>query len=220
MKLVVATRSRDKLREIRAILAPVSGLQVMDLDEAGLPEVPEEEEIEAFETFEENAGAKAAWFRERTGLPVVADDSGLEVDALGGAPGVWSKRFAPESVRLSGADRDQANNRHLLERLEGVPPVERTARYVCVAVLDRGDGSPMAFRGEAEGVILTEPRGEGGFGYDPLFYDPELGKGFGEIAPETKDARSHRGKAFRALARYLVGHGSAGQKPPEGEAGP
>ena len=220
MKLVVATRSPDKLREIRAILAPVPGLQVMDLDQAGVPEVPEEEGIEEFETFEENAGAKAAWFRERTGLPVVADDSGLEVDALSGAPGVWSKRFAPESESLSGLARDQANNRHLLERLKGVPPEERTARYVCVAVLDRGDGSPVAFRGEAEGVILTETRGEGGFGYDPLFYDPELGKGFGEIAPEAKDARSHRGRAFRALARHLAGDGPAGRKSPDGEAGP
>jgi len=215
MKLVVATRSRDKLREIRAILAPVPVLQVVDLDQAGLPEVPEEEGIEEFETFEENARAKAAWFRERTGLPVVADDSGLEVDALNGAPGVWSKRFAPESETLSGPSRDQANNRHLLERLEGVPPDERTARYVCVAVLDRGDGSPVAFRGEAEGVILEHPRGEGGFGYDPLFFDPELGRGFGEIAPEAKDARSHRGKAFRALARYL-----AGEEPSDEEGGP
>jgi XTP/dITP diphosphohydrolase len=204
MKLVVATRSEHKLREIRAILGAVPDLELMDLNGAGIPESPEEESIEAFANFEENARAKAAWFRERTGLPVVADDSGLAVDALGGQPGVHSKRFAPNPKGLEGEDRDRMNNRYLVELLEGIPAEERTARYVCVAVLDRGDGKPLAFRGEAEGRIVFEPRGEGGFGYDPHFYDPELDRTFAEISPEAKDARSHRGKAFRALARHLI----------------
>lgn len=203
MKVVVATRSPDKLREIRAILAVVPGLELLDLDGAGVPGSPEEDDIEAFGTFEENARAKAAWFQERTGLPVLADDSGLEVDALGGAPGVRSKRFAPNPEGLTGEARDRANNRHLVALLRDVPEEERIARYVCMAVLDRGDGAPVAFRGEAEGRIVPEPRGSGGFGYDPHFFDPELDRTFAEVTPEVKDARSHRGKAFRSLAQYL-----------------
>jgi XTP/dITP diphosphohydrolase len=209
MKLVVATRSKHKLREIRAILGAVPGLELVDLNDAGVPESPEEEAIEAFATFEENARAKAAWFRERTGLPVMADDSGLAVDVLGGQPGVHSKRFAPNPEELEGEERDRLNNRYLVELLEGIPVEERAARYVCVAVLDRGDGKPLTFRGEAEGRIVFEPRGDGGFGYDPHFHDPELGQTFAEIPPEAKDARSHRGNAFRALARHLAGEEGA-----------
>lgn len=203
MRLVVATRSEHKLREIRAILTPVEGLELLGLDEAGVPPDPAEEGIEVFDTFEGNARAKAAWFEARTGLPVVADDSGLEVDVLDGRPGVHSKRFAPEGSGLTGEARDRANNAHLLRLLEGVEDARRTARYVCVAVLDGGDERVRSFRGEVEGRILREPRGQGGFGYDPLFLDPELGRTFAEIDRAAKDARSHRGRAFRALARYL-----------------
>lgn len=201
MKLVVATRSAHKMREIRKILAPVPGLEVLDLDQAGVD--PEAEAAEPFETFEENARAKARFFQMRTGMATVADDSGLEVDALDGAPGVRTKRFAPERG-LTGQARDDANNRYLVEQLQGVPPEERTARYVCVAVMLDERGGERVARGEAEGVIVDEPRGVGGFGYDPHFLDPELGRTFAEIPAADKNARSHRGRAFRALARQLA----------------
>lgn len=202
MRLLVATRSRHKLAEIRRILGAVPALELLDPLEAGLPEQPEEEGIEVFDTFEANALAKARWFRERSGMAVLADDSGLMVDALGGEPGVRSKRFAP--FRRPGEGVDEANNRHLLERLEGVEDAARGARFVCVAVLDPGpDGAPLVSRGEAVGRILRQTVGQGGFGYDPLFLDPGSGKAFGEFSEEEKDARSHRGRAFRALAEGM-----------------
>jgi XTP/dITP diphosphohydrolase len=203
MMLLVATRSRQKMREIRRILSVVPDLEVLDLDEAGVPADPAEEDLEPFDTFEENARSKARWFHARTGLPTVADDSGIVVDALGGAPGVRSKRFSPEEG-LTGLDRDLANNAYLVARLAGVPPEERTAHYVCVAVLVDGEAEPLVCRGEANGVILDAPRGENGFGYDPLFFDPELGRTFAEIGRDDKNERSHRGRAFRALASALV----------------
>jgi len=204
MRILVATRSSHKLGEIRRILGDLPGLQLLDPLEAGVPPVPEEEGIEVHGTFEENALAKARWFQDRSGMAVLADDSGLMVDALGGEPGVRSKRFAPH--RLPGEGVDQANNRHLLERLQGVAPGERTARFVCVAVLDPGAGrEPLVIRGEAEGKILEAPVGEGGFGYDPLFLDPESGRAFAELPEEGKDARSHRGKAFRMMAHGIMG---------------
>lgn len=201
--VVVATRSADKLREIRQVLSAYPGVRVVGLEEAGVPESPEEEGIEAFSTFEENALAKARWFAARTGLPTLADDSGLSVDALEGAPGVWSKRFSGRS-ELRGAELDRANNRALLERLEGVPEERRTARYVCVAAVVLPDGTERLFRGECEGVILPAARGEGGFGYDPLFLVPEAGRTFGELDAEEKNRRSHRGKAFRAAGEWLA----------------
>jgi XTP/dITP diphosphohydrolase len=174
----------------------------VDLDEAGIPYSPEEEGLEPYDTFEENARSKAAYFRERSGLPTVADDSGLMVDALDGRPGVRTKRFAPVEG-LEGQEQDDANNAHLIELLGGVPPEERGARYVCVAVLDRGEGVPVQFRGEAPGRILDLPQGSNGFGYDPIFFDDELGVTFAQISQEKKNARSHRGAAFRALGDYL-----------------
>lgn len=202
MKVVVATRSAHKLAEIRRILGGVPGLVLVDPSAVGVPPSPEEEGIEVFDTFEENAVAKARWFHERTGLPALADDSGLVVDALGGAPGVRSRRFAPvESVDADAQDR--ANNAHLLRLLGDRPLPERTARYVCVAALVAPGREPLVRRGEAEGLILGVPRGWGGFGYDPLFYDQTLGATFAEIPPEAKNARSHRGAAFRALAAAL-----------------
>ena len=204
MKLLVATRSAHKLREIRAILASVPGLEVVGPEQAGLSPRPEEDLLEPYETFEENARAKARYFYARSGLLTVADDSGLEVEALGGAPGVRSKRFAPVPEEILGDARDRANNRHLLALMAQVPREERLARYVCALVLDEGSEDPLTLRGEASGIILTDPRGEGGFGYDPLFLDPELGRTFAELAPEEKNARSHRGRAFRALAEPLL----------------
>lgn len=203
MDLVVATRSRDKMVEIRRILSEVPGLRVLDLDEAGVPYDEAEEALEPFDSFEANARSKAEYFRGKTGLPTVADDSGIAVDALGGAPGVYSKRFSPEEG-LEGLERDQANNRHLLRLLEGKAASERAARYVCVAVLVGATAEPLVFRGEAPGRILEEPRGRGGFGYDPLFFDPALDRTFAEISQDDKNARSHRGRAFRALATHLV----------------
>ena len=202
MKLLLATRSAHKAAEIRRILSHLPGLRIVDLEAAGLAYDPEEESLEPYETFEANARSKAAYFRRKSGLPTVADDSGIEVDALGGAPGVRSKRFAPGDAE--GEARDRANNEHLLERLADLELAERTARYVCVAALDEGKGRVHTFRGTSpEGLILGAPRGTGGFGYDPLFYDPELGKTFAQISPAEKNARSHRGRAFRALAEYL-----------------
>lgn len=203
MDLVLATRSTHKIREIREILEVVPNLRVLDLKEARVPYDAAEEDLEPYDVFEENAASKARYFQEITGLPTVADDSGIEVDLLGGAPGVRSKRFSPDQG-LEGHTLDQANNDHLLVSLGDAPLAERTGRYVCVAVLDGGDPDDVTVvRGEAPGLILAAPRGSGGFGYDPLFYDEELGKTFAEISPAEKNARSHRGKAFRALAERL-----------------
>ena len=204
MDLVLATRSAHKIKEIRSILEVVPNLRVLDLTEAGVSYDGAEEDLEPYDTFEENAASKAAYFQGITGLPTVADDSGIEIDLLNGAPGVRSKRFAPDQS-LSGLPLDEANNAHLLASLGDTPPEERMARYVCVAVLNCGNPDAVTHtRGEAPGVILDAPRGAGGFGYDPLFFDEELRQTFAEIAPEEKNARSHRGKAFRALADRLV----------------
>ncbi len=201
MKLLVATRSAHKMREIREILSEVPDLELVDLVQAGISPAPEEDDLEPYDTFEANARSKARYFHARSGLPTVADDSGLEVDALEGAPGVRSKRFAPGDS--TGIERDLENNQHLLDRLAGTPDAQRTARYVCVAALEDGTGQGPVVRGTVEGRIAREPRGSGGFGYDPLFHIPELGRTFGEATPQEKHARSHRGAAFRELAALL-----------------
>jgi XTP/dITP diphosphohydrolase len=214
MKVLVATRSGHKLREIRQILSGVPGLALVSPDEVGLAPHPDEDAIESFDTFEDNALAKARWFQARTGLPTLADDSGLSVDALDGAPGVWSRRFAPVPEGTgpdgnslgweSGAAQDEANNDHLLARLSGVEGAARSGRYVCVvAYLAHEGAEPVLVRGEAEGQLLTARRGEGGFGYDPLFLDVASGKTFAELTAAEKDARSHRGRAFAALVPVL-----------------
>lgn len=209
MKLLVATRSAGKMREIRRILGDVPGIEPVGLDDARIEPDPAEDDLEPFDTFEENALSKARYFFEKSGLPTVADDSGIEVDALGGAPGVRSKRFASDGAGsgedLEGTALDRANNRHLVERLAGVAPAERTARYVCVAVLLESGAAPLVVRGEAPGTIVDDPRGSGGFGYDPHVLDVDLGRTFAEMTGEEKDARSHRGIAFRALADLLRG---------------
>jgi XTP/dITP diphosphohydrolase len=204
MRLVVATRSKHKMAEIRRILSDVPDLELLDLDDAGVEYDPEEESLEPFETFEENAASKAEYFFQRTGLPTVADDSGLEVDALDGRPGVRTKRFAPEAG-LDGEARDRANNAHLLHLLEGLPSEERGARYVCVAAFATEDEETRTFRGEAPGRVLTEGRGGGGFGYDPIILDERSGRSFAELTPEEKNERSHRGRAFRGLGLFLKG---------------
>lgn len=190
------------MQEIRQILADVPGLTVLDLDEAGIPPDPAEDELEIYETFEENALAKAEHFFRLSGITTVADDSGIAVQALGGAPGVRSKRFAPDTG-LDGQERDDANNRYLVTKLASVSPGARTARYVCVAALVGVGQEPVLLRGEAPGLVLDEPRGSGGFGYDPFILDAALGMTFAEMTPEQKNSRSHRGAAFRALAGLL-----------------
>ncbi len=202
MKLLVATRSRGKQEEARRLLEG-SGLEVVFPDQAGVPPSPEEDLLEAHPTFEGNARAKAEYFHRRTGLPTVADDSGLEVFALGGEPGVRSKRFAG----LDGPDHtvDQANNAQLLRRLLGAPPPRRTARYRCVLALVRSaKRMPEIFEGACTGTIAEAAAGRGGFGYDPLFYSDELGMTFGEAPPDLKDSVSHRGRAFAALRASLL----------------
>ncbi len=199
---LLATRSPDKLREIREILAP-TGLRVVSLRELEVPPAPEEDAIEAFETFRENALAKARYFAARTGLPTLADDSGLEVDALDRAPGVYTKRFSGRAD-LAGKALDEANNRLLLERLAGVPAERRGARYVCAAAAAFLDGDVLVAVGTTPGIIAETPsRGTGGFGYDPLFFVPELAATFADVSADEKHARSHRARAFRALASAL-----------------
>jgi XTP/dITP diphosphohydrolase len=201
--LLVATRNPGKVREIREILAAHPSLEVVGLDEAGVDEIPEDEAVEAFDTFEENALAKARHYAARSGLTALADDSGIVVDALDGAPGVRSRRFAPER-QLRGDAQDEANNRWLLERLGGVPLARRTARYVCAAAVVHPRGEALVRTGTCEGVILEAPRGTGGFGYDPLFHVPAEGAAFGEIPPDRKHEISHRGRAVRAVIRALT----------------
>jgi XTP/dITP diphosphohydrolase len=176
------------------------GLEALDLGEAGLQEEPREHALEAFTTFEENALAKARYFFARTDVPTVADDSGLMVDALGGRPGVHSKRWSGRAD-LRGQALDDENNRTLLQALAGVP--DRRARYVCVAAYVDGVRE-IVCRGEVRGVIVDRPSGSGGFGYDPYFVADELGRTFGEVSRGEKERVSHRARAFKALLAELT----------------
>jgi len=204
VRLLVATRSLGKTREIRQLLA-VPELQVAFPDELGLERLPEEDDLEQTDSYVGNAVAKARHFAQRSGLPTVADDSGLEVDALGGAPGVHSARFALEQGSVvHGQSLDEANNALLLTRLADVPPEQRTARYRCVVAYLAGPGETAEIvEAMCEGRVLPELRGSGGFGYDPLFFSEDLQRGFGEVPAETKHHVSHRGRAFRALIEVL-----------------
>jgi XTP/dITP diphosphohydrolase len=216
-RIVVATRSPHKLREIRQILSPPDDVELLDLGEAGVEERAEEEEIEKFDTFAENALAKARYFAARTGLPVMADDSGLSVDALGGAPGVRSKRFSGRR-ELTGALLDEANNQLLLERLREVEPSARTAQYVCAVALVTPQGREAVFHGRCDGRILESPRGQGGFGYDPLFFVPELNATFAEVAAARKNAASHRARAVALAGEALARGWPAGEPRTTGAA--
>ena len=196
--ILLATRSAGKMRELRPLFAG-AGIPVLDLVEAGLDETADEEGIEAFDTFEENALAKARWFHRRSGLSTVADDSGLEVGALAGEPGVRSKRWSGRKD-LSGQALDDANNAKLVSALAHAR--DRTARYVCVAAYV-DDEREIVHRGTTDGCIVERPRGDNGFGYDPYFESSELGMTFGEASVEAKERISHRGRAFRALIAQL-----------------
>lgn len=201
-RVLAATRSHGKLREIREILGQHAGIEVDGLGEVGLAVRPEEDGIEVHPTFAENALAKARYFAEETGRLTMADDSGLCVDALGGAPGVRSKRFSGRTD-LEDVELDAINNELLLERLTGTPESKRTARFICAVAVVTPGGSKAVFEGSCEGMILTAPTGSNGFGYDPLFYVPAEGAAFAEIRPERKNLISHRARALRLAASYL-----------------
>ncbi len=193
MKIVVATRNRHKVREI-AVLLGEAGL---DLDPVTIDEIaPAAALVEDEDTFEGNALAKARQAAVACGLPAIADDSGIEVDALDGAPGVYSARWAGEPCD------DARNNAKMLRELADVPAEKRTARYRCAAAFVDG-GVEIVRSGVCEGVLLSAPRGSGGFGYDPLFLVPSLGRTMAEIDLTEKNRLSHRAAAFRALASAL-----------------
>lgn len=203
MRVVLATGNLGKLREFADLLGP-AGLEFQPLSAFGV-ESPEETGL----TFVDNALLKARHAAARTGLPAMADDSGLEVDALGGAPGVRSARYAapPGSDAAPG---DAANIDKLLRELQGVAPAGRTARFRCAIALVRSadDPSPLLGEGSWEGRILEARRGTGGFGYDPVFEDAASGRSAAELAPADKHARSHRGAALRALLARLRSDGA------------
>ncbi|SDL57882.1 XTP/dITP diphosphohydrolase [Franzmannia pantelleriensis] len=193
--IVLASGNAGKIKEFNQLLSPLgyevkaqAGYGVADVEETGL-------------TFVENALLKAREASRVSGLPALADDSGLEVDALNGAPGIYSARYAGEPKS------DQANNRKLLDQLLEVPEGGRTARYWCVLVYLRhpGDPVPLIVQQHWEGEILAHPRGEGGFGYDPLFWIPEVGMSVAELSSEEKNRLSHRGRAMQALLSQLSG---------------
>jgi XTP/dITP diphosphohydrolase len=192
-RLVVATRNRGKLREIVPLLAGLD-IELRTIDELA----PDAELREDGATFEENALAKARQAAQATGLPAIADDSGLEVDALGGAPGVYSARYA-------GLPSDDArNNAQLIAALAALPAGPHAGRFRCVAAfVDPLRGFELVRSGSCEGQILPVPRGEGGFGYDPLFLLPGLGRTMAELSVEEKNRLSHRAAAFAALAAAL-----------------
>ena len=195
MKLLFATNNQGKLRELRQMLGPIHELDLMSMgDFPGLPEV-----VEDRDTFAGNAEKKAREIMAATSLPALADDSGLEVDALDGAPGVYSARYAGDSAT------DEERLQLLLKNLRGVPEAMRTARFRCVVAFvepNRPDHVQLC-HGKCEGIILEEPRGKNGFGYDPVFFSPELGVTFAQAEGEAKNRISHRGQAMMGMARHL-----------------
>ncbi|HLS72281.1 MAG TPA: RdgB/HAM1 family non-canonical purine NTP pyrophosphatase [Actinomycetaceae bacterium] len=196
-RLVLATRNAHKVDELRAILSPLLPALAAEavIGAAGL-DVPEP--VEDGVTFEQNALIKARALAAATGLPAVADDSGLAVDVLGGAPGIFSARWSGRH----GDDR--ANLELLLAQLADVPAEHRGARFVCAAALVTPDGTEVVEAGEMPGTLLTEARGSGGFGYDPILQPDGEQRSSAELSPAEKNAISHRGKAFRALAPHIA----------------
>ncbi len=193
-RVLIATSNPGKLRDF-AGAAAVHGIEIASIPNfSSLPLV-----VEDGKTFEENARKKAEEYsRYVPGEMVIADDSGLEVDALGGAPGVHSARYAADEPHLADANTDdEANNARVLRELKNVAPDKRTGRFICVLAAASDGTTLQTFRGTAEGVILAAPRGKNGFGYDPLFYFPRIQKTFAELSPQEKSQYSHRGAAFR-----------------------
>jgi XTP/dITP diphosphohydrolase len=207
---LLATRSAGKLRELHEIFAEF-GLEVTDVTSLGIPETPEEDELERFDTFEENALAKARYFFDISGgMPTFGDDSGMCVDVLGGEPGIYSKRWSG-SEHLEREALDAANNAKLVSRMAAARQAFEEAftdraRYVSVAAFKDHLGEEMR-RGEVEGRVLQNPRGTGGFGYDPYFEAPDLGGTFAESSIENTARNSHRSRAFRALLSALRARG-------------
>ena len=200
MQVLVATSNPGKLRDFAGAAEP-HGVTIVPIPNfSSLPPV-----IEDGATFEANACKKAeAYSLAVPGELVLADDSGLEVDALGGAPGVHSARYAAEQPHLVDSNTDdQANNARVLRELKNIPDEKRGGRFVCVLAAARDGRTIATFRGEAEGVILDAPRGANGFGYDPLFYFPQIGKTFAELTAEEKSNHSHRGAAFRKFLAWI-----------------
>lgn len=198
MQLLLATSNPHKIEEVAAILGSM-GIDVVGF---GALESKIPEPVEDGATFQANARIKAVYYAKALRRMCLADDSGLEVGALHGRPGVHSARYA--GVDGQRAQRDQANNEKLLAELHGVPAKRRTARFVCAMCLADADGAIVAeARGTFQGIITTEPRGENGFGYDPLLYLPDVGCTSAELSPQQKNARSHRGVASREMAKHL-----------------
>lgn len=192
-ELLIATKNEGKLRELLRLLSDLP-YRLIDLTQADIAAVAAEEG----HSLEENARYKAQFYHRLSGLPTLAEDSGLEVAALQGAPGVRSARFAGEGAT------DQDNIRLLLERLQGMPLEGRTARFRSViAIAGLGEGVAL-FSGECVGVIATAPQGQGGFGYDPVFLVPELGRTFAQLSQAEKNRLSHRGQAARKAAEFLM----------------
>ncbi len=193
MRIVFATRNEGKVREITEMLGRTD-VELVSLNHfAALPEI-----VEDGKTYLENALKKARTVSEYTGETVLADDSGLQVDALGGEPGVYSARYAGETAS------DEENNAKLLAKLKDVPEEKRTASFFCALVLYHPDGRYQAFEAQWQGRIIDERRGNNGFGYDPIFLWPQLDKTAAELPPEIKNKVSHRGQAFAKLKSHLV----------------
>jgi len=201
VKLAMATRNIGKLREVEPLFRNTP-IRLVTLAELGVEQRPEEERLETFNSFARNALAKAEYFHDRTGLPMMAEDSGICVDALNGEPGPRSKRYAtPEMQAEYGVDR--ANNLFLLRQIRDVPDEQRTAHFYCAVAVVLDDASRV-FGGRVDGVILREPQGKGGFGYDPLFYLPARGVTTAQLTVEQKNEISHRGQAMRAARDWLL----------------
>lgn len=191
-RIVFATKNKGKLKEINAILAELN-VPVVSMEEAGITA----DVVEDGTTFEENAKKKAIEIMNITHEITLADDSGLEVDYLDGAPGVYSARYLGEDTPYS------VKNQHILSLLQDVPEEKRTARFVCVIAAAFPDGRVFTAKGIMEGIIAKEIKGENGFGYDPIFYIPQLGFTTAELSPEDKNAISHRGKALTQMKELL-----------------
>lgn len=198
MRIVLATRNKKKVPEMRTILAD-AGMEAEVLSLDAFPDAPEVPETEP--TFLGNALLKARAIAKHTGLPAVADDSGLKVDELGGMPGVLSARWAG---RFGAQDQDRANLELVLDQLADTPPERRGAHFVCAAALVMPDGTEAVVEGVLRGRLTREPRGSNGFGYDPVFVPEGESRTTAELSPEEKNAISHRGIAFRKLAQELV----------------
>lgn len=199
-QILIATSNQGKLRDFAGAAAPRAVTIASLPGFSSLPAV-----VEDGLSFEANARKKAEEYSlHASGEIVLADDSGLEVDALRGAPGVHSARYAAEEPHKAGSNTDdEANNVRLIRELKNVPPEKRSGRFVCVIAAARDGKTLQVFEGKAEGVILDSPKGSNGFGYDPLFYFPQIQKTFAELTPEQKAEYSHRGKAFRKFLEWI-----------------